>query len=40
MFLAGLTGFFEEKSEIMKSFGITVASSANDFGAAIRQALN
>ncbi len=29
-----------EKSEIMKSFGITVASSANDFGAAIRQALN
>ncbi|RZP21501.1 MAG: succinate--CoA ligase subunit alpha [Burkholderiaceae bacterium] len=29
-----------EKSEIMKSFGITVASSANDFGAAIKQALN
>ncbi|MDA9689814.1 succinate--CoA ligase subunit alpha, partial [Betaproteobacteria bacterium] len=28
-----------EKSEIMKSFGITVASSANDFGAAIKQAL-
>ena len=29
-----------EKSEIMKSFGITVAASANDFGAAIKQALN
>jgi len=29
-----------EKSEIMKSFGITVASSAIDFGAAIKQALN
>jgi len=29
-----------EKSEIMKSFGITVASSANDFGAAIKEALN
>ena len=29
-----------EKSEIMKSFGITVASSANDFGDAIKQALN
>ena len=29
-----------EKSEIMKSFGITVAASANDFGVAIKQALN
>ena len=29
-----------EKSEIMKSFGITVAASANDFRAAIKQALN
>ena len=29
-----------EKSEIMKSFGITVAASANDFGAAIKKALN
>ena len=29
-----------EKSEIMQSFGITVASSANDLGAAIKQALN
>ena len=29
-----------EKSEIMESFGITVAASANDFGAAIKQALN
>jgi len=29
-----------EKSEIMKGFGITVAASANDFGAAIKQALN
>ena len=29
-----------EKSEIMKSFGITVAASANDLGAAIKQALN
>ena len=29
-----------EKSEIMKSFGITVAASANEFGAAIKQALN
>ena len=29
-----------EKSEIMKNFGITVAASANDFGAAIKQALN
>ena len=29
-----------EKSEIMKTFGITVASSANDFGVAIKQALN
>ena len=29
-----------EKSEIMKSLGITVASSANDFGSAIKQALS
>ena len=29
-----------EKSEIMKSLGITVAPSANDFGSAIKQALS
>ena len=29
-----------EKSEIMKSLGITVAPSANDFGTAIKQALS
>ena len=29
-----------EKSEIMKSLGITVATSANDFGSAIKQALS